>query len=135
MIKVFDKKEDCCGCTACKSICPTQSIVMNPDEEGFLYPQINQELCIDCGLCQEVCPLQNEVNVSNKFTEPLVYTLKHKSDKVRMSSASGGAYTAISDYALNSQYIIYGVQFNNDFTVCHSGATTVNRRDRFKGTK
>ncbi|MBZ9609335.1 4Fe-4S binding protein [Clostridium estertheticum] len=28
MIAVFDKKQDCFGCTACKSICPTQAIKM-----------------------------------------------------------------------------------------------------------
>ena len=45
MISVFDQKEDCCGCTACKHICPKRAIEMKPDEEGFLYPEINQDEC------------------------------------------------------------------------------------------
>lgn len=29
------KKEDCCGCTACKSICEQGAISMQADEQGF----------------------------------------------------------------------------------------------------
>ena len=101
MITPFNEKQDCCGCTACQSICLKQAITMKSDDEGFLYPEIDQKLCVDCGYCRKVCPFQNEVNVQDRFAEPLVYALKHKLDNVRLTSASGGAYTAISDYALN----------------------------------
>ena len=50
MIKI-EKKEDCCGCTACANICPKQAITMKPDPEGFLYPVVNEENCINCGVC------------------------------------------------------------------------------------
>lgn len=49
MIKI-EKKEDCCGCTACYNSCPRKAISMKPDQEGFLYPLVNVEKCIDCGL-------------------------------------------------------------------------------------
>jgi len=135
MIIIFDKKQDCSGCTACQSICPTQAITMKTDEEGFLYPEIDPEICVDCGLCRKVCPLQNEVDVQDRFAEPLVYALKHKSDNVRMTSASGGAYTAISDYALNTSCTLYGVEFSEDFTVQHNGTTSEEGRNKFKGSK
>lgn len=45
---VHNKKEDCCGCTACMNICPVKAITMVPDEEGFLYPFIDEEKCIHC---------------------------------------------------------------------------------------
>ena len=48
MDKLFDNREDCCGCTACMSVCPKQAISMIPDEEGFLYPKIDESLCINC---------------------------------------------------------------------------------------
>lgn len=35
---LYERKELCCGCTACYAICPKQAISMQPDEEGFLYP-------------------------------------------------------------------------------------------------
>ena len=46
----------CCGCEACYSICPFHSIHMKEDEEGFLYPVVD-EACQCCGLCITVCPV------------------------------------------------------------------------------
>ena len=33
---LFNRKEDCCGCTACVVICPKQAIAMTKESEGFL---------------------------------------------------------------------------------------------------
>ena len=41
---------DCCGCTACASICAHDAITMKPDALGFLYPEVDKEKCVDCGL-------------------------------------------------------------------------------------
>lgn len=54
---LYNKKEECCGCTACYSICPTKSISMIEDEEGFLYPIIKEETCVCCEMCIQVCPI------------------------------------------------------------------------------
>ena len=42
MIEV-NKKQDCCGCTACAAICPKDAIIMKEDNEGFLYPTVDKE--------------------------------------------------------------------------------------------
>ena len=55
---LYNKKEECCGCTACKSVCPQEAILLVEDEEGFLYPEINEKLCIRCYMCMKVCPLK-----------------------------------------------------------------------------
>ena len=39
---LYEKKENCSGCTACYAICPKEAISMVEDEEGFEYPQIQQ---------------------------------------------------------------------------------------------
>lgn len=52
---LVDRKERCCGCSACYSVCPTNAIKMEEDEEGFLYPTINLDVCIKCYNCIEVC--------------------------------------------------------------------------------
>ena len=57
---LFELKKDCCGCTACCSICPQGAITMQEDSEGFLYPVIDGKRCIICGLCLQVCPLKRE---------------------------------------------------------------------------
>ena len=41
------RKEDCCGCTACITICPAKCIAMVSDEEGFLYPKIDKEKSVN----------------------------------------------------------------------------------------
>ena len=55
---LFEKKELCCGCTACYAICPKGAITMIEDEEGFDYPVINEEKCILCFRCVNVCPIK-----------------------------------------------------------------------------
>lgn len=56
---LFERKEDCCGCTACYAICPKETIFMIEDEEGFLYPNINATNCIRCYMCLRVCPIKS----------------------------------------------------------------------------
>lgn len=55
---LYNKKDECCGCTACFAICPKSAITMVEDEEGFEYPQINSEKCIKCYRCVNVCPIK-----------------------------------------------------------------------------
>lgn len=55
---LYQRKEECCGCTACYAVCPTRSIEMVEDEEGFLYPIVRQKTCLRCGLCERVCPMK-----------------------------------------------------------------------------
>ena len=57
---LFNKKENCCGCAACYSICPLNAISMELDEEGFYYPMIKEEKCIRCYQCLEVCPFKED---------------------------------------------------------------------------
>ena len=55
---LFKKKEECFGCSACYAICVEKSIEMLPDEEGFLYPHINEQKCVGCKQCLIVCPMK-----------------------------------------------------------------------------
>ena len=43
IIELFKNKEDCFGCMACVGVCPQDAIDIVRDEQGFDYPQINQE--------------------------------------------------------------------------------------------
>ena len=52
---IYDKRENCCGCTACYAVCPKQAISMLPDEQGFLYPVVDAALCVRCYKCLSVC--------------------------------------------------------------------------------
>jgi coenzyme F420-reducing hydrogenase beta subunit len=131
---LYENKENCCGCSACCAICPVTAITMEADEKGFLYPSIDSKLCIECGLCIKVCPIRNSDSKENSL-EPDVYAAKHKSDEVRMNSSSGGMFTAISDYVIDSGGVVYGAAFDEDFKVCHICAVTKYERDQFRGSK
>jgi len=135
MIAVFNKKNDCCGCTACKHICPKFAIEMQPDEEGFLYPEINQQLCIDCGLCKKVCVFQNGYETTNNYNPPKVYAAKNKDEDTRMNSTSGGVFTAISDNVLMNNGLVFGAVFNENMEVIHKVANKSDERNRFRGSK
>lgn len=56
--KLYFDKSECCGCTACYSICPMGAISMLADEEGFLYPEIDESKCIRCRKCVNVCAIK-----------------------------------------------------------------------------
>ena len=55
---LYSNKEECCGCAACYSICPVSAISMQPDEEGFDYPVIDDTKCVGCHMCMKVCPFK-----------------------------------------------------------------------------
>ena len=135
-MKIFSNKKECCGCTACKCICPTEAITMKSDNEGFLYPVVDENFCIACNLCIDVCPMKNEVDIKDHFEIPEVYAVKHTSDLVRLLSSSGGAYTAISDFIIKDKKgICYGATFDEEFNVRHKEAITTSERNKFRGSK
>lgn len=55
---LYNRKEECCGCTACYAVCPKEAILMVQDEEGFVYPVIDENKCIKCYQCIKVCPFK-----------------------------------------------------------------------------
>jgi coenzyme F420-reducing hydrogenase beta subunit len=134
MIEIKNKA-NCCGCTACKNICPRLAIDLRPDTEGFLYPYVNNSLCIQCGLCLKVCSFNNGYNTQENFEKPLVYAVKHKNEKERLTSRSGGMFVAVSDYILEQGGVVYGVGYTDHFRVVHKRAINKIERDEFKGSK
>ena len=67
---LYERKELCCGCSACLAKCPRDAIAMIEDEEGFSYPLIDEKRCISCYLCVSVCPIKNSVRRKKKGNYP-----------------------------------------------------------------
>ncbi len=128
--------EQCFACTACYHICPVSCISMEPDGKGFLYPVVDEDQCTQCGLCLQVCPsLTNEGIGAALFPDTLVYAAKHTDALIREQSASGGAFTAISDFILEQGGVVYGAGFTETMTVSHMRAITKEQRDHLRGSK
>ena len=127
--------EDCCGCTACASICNHNAITMLPDSLGFLYPVVDESKCTNCGLCEKVCAFNNSYDTSLNLLDPIAYGARQKSLDEVMKSRSGAVFAAISDNILESGGVVYGVGYTNHFRVVHKRATTKEERDEFRGSK
>ena len=134
MIKVTNPA-DCCGCTACASICTHDAISMQPDALGFLYPVVDESKCTDCGLCEKVCAFNDHYDTGLNLPQPEAYAARHKDMHEVETSRSGAAFIAISDYVLENGGVVYGAGYTDHFRVVHKRATTKEERDEFKGSK
>lgn len=129
--KIVNKK-DCTGCYACENICPSNSISMVDDTEGFWYPAVDYDKCIKCKKCINVCPIINNTILNNK---PVVYACINNDEKVRLNSSSGGIFTLVSEEVVNQDGIVFGARFNVDFKVEHSFVESKEDLERFRGSK
>lgn len=133
MIRITDKHK-CCGCSACAQACPQTCISMKKDEEGFLYPYVDEADCVDCGLCETVCP---ELNVQSAGAVPVsVRAARNYDEEVRMSSSSGGVFSLLAEYVMSRLGgVVFGARAAGDFSVYHTYAEFVEDLEDFRGSK
>lgn len=133
MINITDKTK-CCGCHACAEICPKKCIQMTMDNEGFLYPHVDEAVCIDCGLCEKVCPQLNKFEIGN-YDLPNVYAAYSKNDAVRVRSTSGGVYTELAKYMYAQGAYVCGAVYVDDFRVKLLVSNDINDLTRIQTSK
>lgn len=131
MIEITDKI-DCTGCHACYNICPSHCIEMKADEEGFLYPVIDKEQCIQCGLCEHVCPMKKKTDLMNK---PQLYYGWICDERLRSKSSSGGIFTALAEWILTHDGVVYGAGYGSGLTVIHERITSIEELEKLRGSK
>lgn len=120
MINITDKHK-CCGCAACAQRCPKQCIVMQEDDEGFLYPVVNRAACIDCRLCEKVCPMLRSLQ-QKPANE--VLAIKNRNTADRMDSSSGGVFIALAQRTVATGGAVFGAVYDGKWEVAHSMADT-----------
>lgn len=132
MITILSKK-DCCGCSACVNVCPTTCISMESDEEGFLYPTINESSCVHCDRCKQICPILNVQPI--KPYDQDAYLAQNIDIDIRMDSTSGGVFTALATSCLEKGGIVFGAAIDNDFNVKHLEIDQVKQLAKFRNSK
>lgn len=94
-LKNIDKfKDTCTGCEVCVSVCPKKCISMEADDDGFLYPHINQKDCISCARCVKSCHLSKNIKSEGDETGIYGWALEQN---LRREGSSGGAFSAIAE--------------------------------------
>ncbi|OWU99942.1 Coenzyme F420 hydrogenase/dehydrogenase, beta subunit C-terminal domain [Fibrobacter sp. UWR2] len=131
MIELFDKKK-CCGCGACMQICPKNCITMRADNEGFLYPMVDTSVCVQCGACEKVCPFNSVYEQQKPIS---TYGVINTNEQIRLTSSSGGAFTALARTILRQNGVVFGACFDKDYQVVIAYAEDEDSLEAFKGSK
>lgn len=127
-------KEDCCGCGACYNICPKEAVRMIEDNEGFLYPNINENSCINCGLCEKVCPVIHK-GMREDGEEPLAYIIRYNKEEIVKESTSGGGFSAFAIPFLEKGGIVYGAGYDDKMNVVCKKTTKIFGLKEMRGSK
>lgn len=96
----------CCGCLACKYICPRGCIDVRLDDLGFMYPRVLVDKCVNCGLCTDVCQSVNPPSLNNVNS---FYVGRSKDKSLIEASSSGGIASELARFVISSGGVYYGV--------------------------
>ena len=103
---------------------------MRRDREGFDYPVANPDLCVNCGKCETVCPVINP----HPAKEPEVIYAAF-SESHRSGSSSGGIFPLIAEKVIAEGGIVFGAALNEDMTIGHASAESLEELQALRGTK
>ena len=123
-------KKDCNGCGICTIGCPTNAIKMIEDNEGFYYPQIDEEKCINCGKCKNICS-----NYNNSKGNEQAYMAINKNKSELGNSASGGMFYILAKYMIEKKGVVFGVEYGENHKVQHNYYETLEECKKFQGSK
>lgn len=126
--------DKCMGCAACASVCPTHSIAMKEDKEGFLHPKIDRKTCIKCHKCESTCPILNKETIRNDV-ETKAYAAINKDEEIRMKSSSGGVFHALAKWTIEHGGVVFGARFDENWEVIHDFSETLEGIIPFMGSK
>ena len=126
------EKSQCCGCYSCVASCPQDAIFMKCDKEGFWYPEIDKSKCISCNICEERCP---NINNTTRETKHKAYICMNENYEIRLESSSGGIFSAIAEYVIGKNGVVFGAGFDENLEVCHSFVDNTFDLQKLRGSK
>jgi len=93
---------------------------------------VDGERCVHCGRCTAVCPLLRE---REQQPMPAVFAAWHKNDAIRKDSTSGGAFTALAEYVLESGGVVFGAALDGRQRLRHAACFRKEDLWRMRGAK
>lgn len=126
------EKSICCGCSACEHICPKNSIRMEIDSEGFLYPRIDMDTCVNCGRCASVC---QGLLPSSERPPMKALAAMCQEESLRLQSSSGGMFSTLATTIINAGGVVFGACFGDGWQVIIDYTETVDGLSKFRGSK
>ena len=126
------KKDECFGCRSCEQVCPKKCISVLPDEEGFLYPQVDEKICVHCWLCMAHCPSVQKIPQKQSLS---FWGLRLKDGGELKESASGGVFAALADFVLEQGGVVFGAAYDENLRVRHCRAENKTELQALKKSK
>jgi len=127
-------KNECRGCMACLAVCNENAIHKEKDNEGFLYPVIDDIKCKKCKKCLNICPVLNPV-FNEKRNIKKCYAAYSRNIQIQRDSSSGGLFSEIASSILEQNGVIFGAAFTDSFNVCHIDIDTNDALHLLRGSK
>lgn len=131
MIKLAST-DNCTGCGACAARCPKQCISMKENDIGIILPSLDPTKCLECHACEKVCPI---LAPAMPHKPQKAYASWSLDEEERRTSASGGIAAELYKYAIKSGYKVIGASQNDDLSVTHKIASSIDELSVFKNSK
>ena len=124
----------CTGCGACYNACPKHAITMKENEDGYLYPFINEQVCVRCGICEKTCPALNPPPFYAESNT--VYAGWNRDDKTRIDSSSGGIFDPLARTILARKGVVYGAAWDEGVSdLKHIRVSGIEELERLRKSK
>jgi len=116
------KNNMCIGCGVCASLCPTNALKIDFNQDGEYNSKLTGDCFDSCSLCLDICPFNNNKNedqlAENIFSNDLkydsnlgfylnTYSAHNNNDQLRLNSASGGITTWLLEQLLFEDKVDY----------------------------
>jgi coenzyme F420-reducing hydrogenase beta subunit len=130
------KTDECFSCRSCEQSCPTKSITLEENQEGFFYPKIDEN-CIHCGICLTKCPAHKlrEKNEEKPIENQKCHALVNKDKTILKNSSSGGLFYNLAKEVLNNDGVVFGAAYNPFPNVRQTEVTSINNLHILQGSK
>lgn len=127
------EQKKCVGCRSCEQSCPQRCIAMRENEEGFLYPEVDDEQCTNCEICVKHCPAMYE-----KTREPskcICKVLWLKDEAKLQESTSGGVFAGIAERVIQTGGVVFGAAYDENLYPSQTCVESLPDLQKLKGSK